>query len=216
MKVKVLIVDDHKIYRRGLKLFVESNVKFKVSKEVSNIDELFIELEYAIPDLLFINVRRQNKTQINRLHQLATNFPGIPIVFILINIPEKQFIEFVGNSPYGLLWRESNPDHIFKAINKVLKKEQYFDIPEPEMASKIIEHAYYKHSDLHDFSELSEREQEVFKLFVNGFSYKAIGEKLFISPRTVESHKNNILAKLEMDSLSAMIKYAIKHNLIDV
>jgi DNA-binding NarL/FixJ family response regulator len=114
----------------------------------------------------------------------------------------------------GILGKNNTADQLFEAIDVVISGEKYINGPVSKITSKVLHHA--DDYDKRDFAGLSERETDVMKLFAAGYSYKEIGIQLHISPRTVETHKNNILSKLELESLADMIKYAIRHELIEL
>ena len=118
------------------------------------------------------------------------------------------------NGAKGIIWKDSTSDQLLEAVDTILAGDRYLNIPEALITKQVIQHAYEEHSGEYNFDDLTNREQEVLKHFARGLSYKEIGLSLGISPRTVESHKNNILAKLDLSSVNEMIKYAIKHNLI--
>ncbi|MCY1722359.1 response regulator transcription factor [Prolixibacteraceae bacterium Z1-6] len=216
MKKKIFIVDDYNIYREGLKLLLETKAKFEVIGEASTPQYLFLQLEEKKPDVIILNLLLPKDSVINICHKLYKEFPNIYFIIIAVSLTEHAVLECVINGARGILSKDSTSEQLIEAINVVASGERYLNIPEPEITKQVIQHAYIKHSEDHDFRDLSSREQEVLKLFAKGLSYKEIGENLNISPRTVESHKNNILAKLNLNSVNEMIKYAIKHNLINL
>ena len=216
MKTKILIVDDYNIFRSGLKLILENHTNFEVAGEALNPDELFKQLENIQPDVIVINLMLPQKHIFSITKKLAGKHPDIPLILLTVGANEFIILECVVNGARGILWKESTTEQLIEAINTVAAGERYLNIPESKMVSKIIKHAHNDEFDENNFSEISDREQDVLKLFANGYSYKKIGEELNISPRTVESHKNNILSKLNLQSVTEMIKYAIKHNLIEM
>ena len=216
MGIKLLIVDDYNIFRSGLKLILESHKNFEVVGEALNSDELFKILENIRPDVIVMNLMLPQKHIFSITKKLSKKYPDIPFVLLTVGADEFIILECVINGASGILWKESTAEQLITAINTVASGERYLDIPESKITAKIIQHAHNNNFQNHDFSELSEREQQVIKLFAEGHSYKTISEQLNISTRTVESHKNNILTKLELNSVVDMVKYAIKHNLIEL
>ena len=216
MAIKLLIVDDYNIFRSGLKLILDNNENFEVVGEALNPNELFKLLENVLPDVIVLNLMLPHKHVFSIAKKLYKKYPDIPFILLTVGAEEFIILECVINGARGILWKESTPEQLITAINTVASGERYLDIPESKITSKIIQHAHNNKSVSNDFSELSEREQEVLKLFAEGWTYKYIGEKLNISPRTVESHKNNILSKLDLHSIVDMVKYAIKHSLIEI
>lgn len=216
MTAKLLIVDDYTIFRKGLKLILENNENFEVVGEALNSNELFKLMENEKPDAIVVNLMLPQKHVVAISKKLNKKYPDIPFILLTFGAAEIVVLECVINGASGILWKESTPEQLFEAIETVVAGERYLDIPESKITSKIIQHAQNTGAGDHDFSKLSEREQEVLKLFAEGDSYKVIGEKLNISPRTVESHKNNILSKLNLHSVVEMVRYAIKYKLVEI
>ena len=216
MEIKLLIVDDYNIFRSGLKLILEKHKNFEIIGEASNSNELFKQLENIRPDVIVLNLMLPQKQIFSITRKLFKTYPDIPSVLLTVGADELIILDCVVNGARGILWKESTTEQLIEAINTVAAGERYLDIPESKITAKIIQHAQNSQSKNRDFSELSEREQQVLKLFAEGLSYKTISEQLNISTRTVESHKNNILTKLELNTVVDMVKYAIKHSLIEI
>jgi len=214
--IKIFIVDDYNIFRSGLKLILEKHKNFKVVGEALNSNELFNVLDKVQPNVIVLNLTLPHKHIISITKKLFKKYPEIAVVLLTFGAVEYVILECIINGARGILWKESSPEQLVEAIVTVASGERYLDIPESKMVSKVIQHAHSHHYDDHNFTEISDREEEVLKLFTKGYSYKQIGIELNISPRTVESHKNNILSKLNLQSVTEMIKYAIRHNLVEI
>jgi DNA-binding NarL/FixJ family response regulator len=148
--------------------------------------------------------------------KLNREYPDIPLLIITVDAIEYTILQCVIHGARGLIWKSSSPEELISAINTIVAGERYFKIPESKMVSQVIRHAQLILPEVQHFIEISNRELEVLKLIADGYSYKDIGKKLNISPRTVESHKNNILSKLKLNTTADLIKYAIKHRLIEL
>jgi len=216
VKIKILIVDDYNIFRNGLKLLIESNSAMQVTGEVSNQSELFKMIEIKQPDVVVIALALAENQVINFIKRLVNEYSSIPFVLLIFNAEEPLILECIKLGTKGILWKNSTPEQLIEAIETVASGGIFLNVPESKIKSKIIRHAYNNHPNSFDFTTLSERETEVLVLFGEGLSYKEIADKLNISPRTVESHKKNILSKLKLHSIADMIKYAIKHDLIEI
>lgn len=213
--IKVVIVDEFKIYRQGLKLLINRKNGFEVAGEAGSEDELFMVLELCRPDVLIINVSMAG-VEHEKLFSKLKNDYRIPYINLFFNSTQSGILRCIKNGASGILDKGSSADELFEAINAVVSGDQYLNGPVSRITSKIIQHAHNNHYNYHDFSGLSDREIDVLKLFAKGYSYKEIGKQLFISPRTVETHKNNILKKLNLGTMVDLVKYAIRHELIDL
>jgi two-component system response regulator NreC len=216
MPVNVLIVDSHIIYRNGLKLLIEKNPDFKVSGEASTLPEMVEQLDCNKPDVVLIN----KSFPVSELHQMFAVLnklkDEISTICITNDASENTIRECLEQGVKAVLWKKSTVEILREAILTVASGELFVELPFTRIGSKIIEHAHNAHFGESNFGELSDREYEVLKLFARGLTYKGIGEVLHISPRTVESHKNHILSKLRLHSVTDMVKYAIKHELIEL
>lgn len=215
MKTKILIIDDYNIFRRGLKLLLEKNNDFEVVGEALNGKELFELLEKVKPDVIVMDVMLPEKSVVSIAKKLNKEFPFIPFIIITVSVIEHTILECIMNGAKGLIWRESTPEELIHAIKIVASGGSYLQVSNfvnniPENNSPAGKEFLNGHR-----SQLSDREIEILKLIARGFSYKQIAKKLFISPRTVEAHKSNILSKLGLKSKAQAIHYALKNNLID-
>jgi len=216
VKTKILIVDDYNIFRQGLKLLIEKHENFKVVGEALNANDLFEILKHTTPDIIVMDLMLPQKSVIAISKKLNSEYPNIPLLIIVVNALEYTILQCVINGARGLIWKNNTPEELMSAIDTIVAGERYIEIPESAMVSQVIQHAQTHFSEVEHFIEISDRELEVLKLIADGNSYKAIGKMLHISPRTVESHKNNILSKLKLNSTTDLIKYAIKHQLIQL
>jgi two-component system response regulator NreC len=216
MQVSVIIVDDCPIIREGLKLLLTKHEYIKVAAEVNNIAELSDELKNNIPDVIFINLVNKPVEIMKEIRVLNRKNPGLSCILLTSHATNHFVLDYIEQGVHGILNIDSNTDEMHSAILSVAAGEPFISLPLSRIKSKIIQHAHNENTNQINFNDLTDREQEVLKLFAEGLTYKEIGDKLFISPRTVETHKNNILNKLELKSVADMIKYAIKHELINL
>jgi DNA-binding NarL/FixJ family response regulator len=216
VKTRILIVDDYNIFRQGLKLLLEKHENFKVVGEALNANDLFEILKHTEPDIVVMDIMLPQKSVIAISKKLNREYPNIPLLIITVNAIEYTILQCVIHGARGLIWKNSTPEELISAIKTIVAGERYFEIPESAMVSQVIQHAQLILPEVHHFLEISDRELEVLRLIADGNSYKEIGKILHISPRTVETHKNNILSKLKLNSTADLIKYAIKHQLIQL
>jgi DNA-binding NarL/FixJ family response regulator len=213
MKTKILIVDDNNIFRRGLKLLLENNRDFEVVGEVLNAEELLELLEKINPDIIVIDMTLSSKLVLSIIKSLSVKYPGIPLLLITVSTIDFNLLQCVINGVKGIIWRESTPGELLKAIQTVAAGNSYFPAPESFNETNGFEEIAEGNRD---YNHLSHRETEVLKCIAQGKSYKKIAEELFISPRTVESHKNKILLKLNLKTTADLMQYALKKRLIEL
>ena len=214
MKKEIILVDGFNIFGKGLQLLIERGDEFNV-RVASSSEELFLLLDVQKPDVVIINLLLPRAEVVSICKKINTEHARLNFIVIAAKDDEYTVLECVFNGAKGVIWSDTTSEELTEAIKKVISGDRYLKIPESQILKQVVQHAYEKHWDESKLHELSSREEEVLKLFVKGLSYKEIAANLTISPRTVESHKNNILSKLELSSVNEMIKYAIKHGLIE-
>jgi DNA-binding NarL/FixJ family response regulator len=215
-KNNTVLVDDCLLFREGIKLILDKKSNLTIAGEVSDLENLNFILDSTEINLIVISLLLPHKSVIDICKNLSKNYPNIPFLILPVGPLEYTVLECVINGARGIIWKDSTSGQLLEAIDTILAGDRYLNIPEALITKQVIQHAYHDHLGEHNFDELTNREKEVLKHFAKGLSYKEIGYSLGISPRTVESHKNNILAKLDLSSVNEMIKYAIKHSLIEL
>jgi DNA-binding NarL/FixJ family response regulator len=218
-KIKVLLVDDHQIVRDGIFALLIKEHDIEIVGEASNGDELFEKLKFIKPDIIILDISLPKMSGIEIAGILSKDFPQIRIIVFSSYTDEETIFKSIRAGAKGFLPKDSMREDLVDAIKKVHQGFEYLSdkIPNTILMDYIkkagSQEEKFNNSKL---SSLTKREREILKLIAEGMSYKEIGTELFISVRTVETHKNNILQKLELKSTIDLVKFAIKNDLIDL
>ena len=172
-------------------------------------------MEYSTPDVVLLDLILPQDVVVEMLKYLQYEFIRIPVVVIAVNASQGAILDCVMLGVKGVVWKESSEEELFEAINAVIGGKQHFQMPPSGIDNHLINQFEKVQEGRSELVTLSQREQQVLKLIAEGFSYKEIGNKLSISPRTVESHKNNLLVKLNLNSPIDLVKYAVRSKLVD-
>ena len=208
---KIAIVDDHKIVRDGLKLMILGQKKFKIIFEADSGKSLFEKLKFNDIDLLILDISMPEMNGIEITEKLTQEKNNIKILVLSANDDGNTILLAIEKGAKGFLSKDTSKDEFIKALNLICSGEEYFG----DSISKTIYNIFINKTNKKELnSALSDREIEIIKLFSDGMTYIEIGEKLFISPRTVETHKRNIMKKLNLTTSVDLVKYAIKNNII--
>lgn len=210
--IDIYIVDDHKIVRDGLRAMLMGVPDIKIIGESSKGTDFIKSLENNQPHIVILDIGLPDISGLEIAKILKEKFPDVKIIILTANTDEESIIGAVKNGAAGFLSKDASKEEFLEAIRIVNEGIQYFS----EAISKIIYSGYIntiRQEHDSDIKPLSIREIEVIKLITDGLSYKDIAEKLFISSRTVETHRNNILEKLELKNNVELVKYAIKHKI---
>jgi two-component system, NarL family, nitrate/nitrite response regulator NarL len=212
--IKVLIADDHAVFRDGLRKLLEGADEISVVGEASNGNECIKMLDKFKPDILLLDLRMPEKDGLAVLTEV--NFESLPTRVIVLTAAEddRDVVRAMRLGARGVVLKQSASDLLLKSIRQVHDGEIWLD---NRMTAEVID-AFKKSAESGQRREkplLSDREKEVVQLVVQGFRNREIGEKLFISEQTVKNHLHNIFDKLGVSDRLELALYAIHHKLVD-
>lgn len=209
--ISIFIVDDHEILRDGIRaLLLGSNIR--VLADFSDPFQLFDRLKTQQPDLILLDIIMPKMNGLEALEVIKKEYPDIPVLMFSAETEEQRIQQAVKKGALGFLPKDCTKEELLEAINTVVKNQNYFG---SSILSTIFK-GYVKGTKQKLHKELSEREVSIIQLLCEGLGYKDIGKQLFISPRTVESHKQTIFKKLNLENNAQLIKYAIKQGITDL
>ena len=217
-KKTVLIVDDHPLFREGLKAIIERDSKFEVVGEAGRGREGLRMAKKLKPDLVLADISLPDQSGIQLTREIRSLLPDTRVMIVSMHSKLDYIAEAFQAGATGYVVKESASERLMNGLENVSKGQYFLDssvshevvkklMESPEKEAKITDGAY---------GTLTPREQEVMRLLAEGFSTKEAAEKLFISPKTIENHRNNIMHKLDLHSTVELIRYAAKLGVIDV
>ena len=212
--IRILVADDHAIFRDGLRKLLEGADDVQIVGEASNGLECTKMLAKLKPDILLLDLRIPEKDGLGVLEEI--NFDNLPTRVIVLTAAEddRDVVRAMRLGARGVVLKQSASDLLHKSIRKVHEGEIWLD---NRMTAEVID-AFKKSSESGQRREkplLSDREKEIVQLVAQGFRNREIGEKLFISEQTVKNHLHNIFDKLGVSDRLELALYAIHHRLID-
>jgi DNA-binding NarL/FixJ family response regulator len=212
--VRILLADDHPIFRDGLRKLLTSDDNLTIVGEASNGQECIQMLAKLKPDILLLDLRMPDKDGLAVLEEI--NFETMPTRVIVLTATEddRDVIRAMRLGARGVVLKQSATDLLVKSIHKVYSGEIWLD---QRMTAEVMK-AFSKSSEAGPRREkplLSDREKEIVQLVAQGFRNKEIGEKLFISEQTVKNHLHNIFDKLGVSDRLELALYAIHHRITD-
>lgn len=210
--ISVLLVDDHKLFREGLKLLLE-NVEFinKVDEAVNGNDFLF-KIKDQKYDIIFMDIEMPEKDGITATREAILTHPEINIIGLSIYGDENYYKQMINAGVKGFMIKNSGFNDVLDAINAVLSGNNYFS---PEILKRLIK-SFDKNSGKTADNELTKREEEVLYLICKGFSNQEIADTLFLSKRTVDKHRENLLLKTQSKNTAGLVIYAVKNNIVEI
>ncbi len=217
-KIRIILVEDHVIVRDGIKMILQSERNIEIVGEASSYSELKKMLEYMNPDILIMDISLPDVSGIEITTKLSKSHPEIKVIILSMHIKEDFIFNSIKAGTRGYLPKNTSKSDLINAVNTVYKGGEYYSAE----VSNIVLKSYLRKAkgqapESEDrMKQLTAREEELLKMFVSGMSNKEIAEKLFISARTVESHKNHIMNKLKLETNIDLLRFAIKNGIIEI
>tara|TARA_Y100001954_G_scaffold180050_1_gene191747 strand:- start:846 stop:1487 length:642 start_codon:yes stop_codon:yes gene_type:complete len=204
-KIICHIADGHYLIKEGLKAMLSQYSTVVLTKEASNIESLECNLNQEEPDVLMLDYKTIGFSNLSKLKSLIDIYPGLGVL-IISDFRDSSEVQLILNTGVnGILLKECDEEEIMEAIEAIANKERFF-------CGTILEMLQENEEDGFSCSpvNLSEREIEIIGLITDGLSSKAIADTLFLSIHTVNTHRKNILKKLNVKSSSELVNYAFK------
>ena len=211
--MKILLVDDHTLFRNGLKMLLDTLPGYEVTGEASNGKE-FLELIARYDyDIIFLDIEMPEINGIEAAKMAIEQKPELKIITLSMYGDEEYYDQMVDAGAKGFLLKNTNLQEVKTAIDTVMSGGNYFS---QELMQSLLRNYKSVKETKGPEAELSEREIEILLLICSGLSNQQIGDTLFISKRTVEKHRANILSKSNSKNTAGLVMYAIKNQMIEM
>ena len=207
---KIIIVDDHKIFREGLKLVLSTIPKTEVVGEASNGKEFLEIIKENSADIIFMDINMPEINGIKATAQAMETNPDLKIIAISSSDDAETINQSLYAGIHGYLLKNADYKEIEQAVYNLSEGKSYYSKQILEKLSASVINDYSKNKIKDKLSALTKRQKEILKLICSGYDTKTISEKLFISNRTVEKHKENLMNTTDTHSTAELIVYAHK------
>ncbi len=213
-KLKIYLVDDHKLFREGLKLLLSTQDFVHHIYEASNGREFLENLSFVDCDVVLMDIEMPEINGIDATREALKIKPDLKIIVLSMYGDEQYYYQMIDAGAKGFMLKNTGIENVITAIRKVAAGENFFS---EELLFNILNtmRGAKNEPEPHD-NELSEREMEILCHVCKGKSNQEIADELFISKRTVDKHRANLLSKTGCRNTAALVMYAIKHKMIDV
>ncbi|HDL21013.1 MAG TPA: response regulator transcription factor [Nitrospirae bacterium] len=212
MSLKMVLVDDHAIFREGLRCLIEKQPDIEVVGEAADGRKAIHVAKELRPDLVIMDVKMPVMNGIEATRQIVDKFSGVKVLALSMYSDTRFVLEMLRAGASGYLLKDSTFEELNRAIRTVVSNKIYLS---PGIACIVVETllSQQSSSDSLVFSLLTDREREVLQLLSEGNSTKQIALHLYVSVKTVESHRKNIMNKLDIHTVAELTKYAIREGL---
>ncbi len=214
-KIKLVLVDDHALVRSGLRMLLEAQTDMEIVGEAENGREAVTLAETLLPDIILMDIMMPDMNGIEATRLVKDVAPDTAVLALTMYEDDQYFFEMLKAGASGYVPKRAAPDDLVTAIRTVYQGEVFLY---PSLAARLVQG--YVRQDMPDSSSppdnLTQREQEVLILIADGLTNAEIAERLGISVKTVDRHRENLMRKLNLHSRVDLVKYAIKRGLIDL
>lgn len=212
-EIEILLVDDHAMFRAGIKALLESEERMTVVGEASSGEEAIEQVRSLRPDIVVMDLSMPGSNGLDATRRIAALGYDTRVLVLTVHAEEEYLVPVVDAGASGYLTKTSADRDLIEAIKVVARGEVYL----PPKATRLLLQQYRAvegDSDLTGLQDLSSREQEVLALTAEGFSSREIGQKLFISPKTVDTYRSRIMEKLGLNHRSELVRFALRVGLL--
>ncbi len=208
--LRILIADDHSVVRKGLRQILLDEFPTAKIEEVPDAEELIKKVMSDKWDVVVSDLSMPGRSGLDALQQIKISHPELPVLILSIHPEEQYALRALKSGASGYLSKDTAPDELVKAIQKVLLGKKYIS---QSIAEKLADN-FSSDSALHPHENLSDREFDVMKLLANGRSVSEIAEMLSLSVTTVSTYRARVMVKMNLKSNSDLTKYALENKLI--
>ena len=208
--IKVIIVDDHPVVRRGLKQILQEESDVKVVGEAENAQEAFKIIRRTDCNAVVLDISLPGASGVEILKQLKYEYKKLPVLILSVHPEEQYAVRVMKAGASGYLTKESAPEELVKAIRKIISGGKYVS---SSLAEKLMTDIDASGKPRHE--KLSDREFEIMRMIARGKAIKTIAEELNLSEKTVSTYRTRLLEKMNMTTNAEIISYVLKNKLIE-
>jgi len=215
-KIKVLLVEDHTIVRKGLRAILDGEEGIEVIEEAENGREAVAKVEQLRPDVVLMDISMPILNGLEATRQIRKRFPEVKVLILTMHTNEEYIFQILRAGASGYVVKQAVPTELVSAIHDVYRGDAFLS---SSISKKVIEE-YIRQAEAtveeNSYDKLTHREREVLQLIAEGYSNREIAKLMYISVKTVESHRSNLMDKLDIHSTAELTQYAIRKGVISI
>lgn len=217
MSIKVLVADDHQLFRKGLTELIARKMGMEVIGEAEDGHSIVRMVGKLSPTVVVMDISMPGLNGIEATRQITKMYPQTKILALSMHVDDHYVTEMLRAGASGYLLKDSAPDELTRAILTVSRDQTYLS---PEVAGAVVDSHVRADEPQPDsrsaFSVITEREREVLQLLAEGHTTQQIADKIYRSVKTVETHRRNIMKKLGLHSVAELTKYAVRQGITEL
>jgi two-component system response regulator NreC len=213
-KIRVLLAEDHTIVRKGLRSLLDGETGIEVIGEAGDGREAVEKVQQLLPDVVVMDITMPALSGLEATRQIKKRFPEVKVLILTMHATEEYVFQILRAGASGYVVKQAAPAELISAIRAVCRGESFLS---PAISRKVVEE-YIRQAEAIEgkdsYDRLTDREREVLQLVAEGHSNQEIAGLLHISVKTVETHRTNLMAKLDIHSTAELTRYAIRKGVI--
>ena len=211
--IKVLVADDHPVVRKGLQTCLARHGKLRIVGEAADGDEALRKTRELLPDVVLMDISMPGMNGLAVTEVLRKELPQIKVLILSVHHNKEYIFRVIQAGAHGYVSKEAPPEDVLRAIESVSEGEPFFS---EDIARAALNEFVSSGGKKEPFAQLTSREREVLVLIAEGKSNKEIADRLGIGVRTIETHRERIMRRLNIHSVAGLTKYAIANGLISL
>ena len=214
--IRVLLADDHTIVRKGLRSLLDEEPNINVIAEAEDGREAVEKALELLPDVVVMDISMPLVNGLEATRTILRQNPQIKIIVLTVHTDSEYIFQILNAGSSGYLVKNSAPEELVTAIHAVHQGGSYLS---PSISKKVVNRFVEQNKELiseDSYSTLTNREREILQLIAEGYSTREVAESLHISVKTAETHRANMMAKLDLSNMVDLMKYAIRRGIIDL
>ncbi|MFB0925496.1 MAG: response regulator transcription factor [Vicingaceae bacterium] len=212
-KINIIVVDDHEIVIKGLKLYFQDNESLCIVSQAANGIEALVEIEKHKPDVVITDISMPSMNGIELTKLITDKYPRVNVLVFSMHNDDEYVMDALTAGAMGYIPKDSDEHEIKKAIINVSKGKMYFSTSLSEILAKKL---LVKEDSKNVKKELTERELEVLDLIVKGYSNKEIATLLSVSKRTIDNHRTNLMYKIDAKNTADVVRIALTNKYVKI
>jgi DNA-binding NarL/FixJ family response regulator len=214
-KIRVLLADDHTILRAGVRMMLNAQPDIEVVGEASDGRHAIAEAQRLLPDVILMDITMPDLNGIEATRQVKRLLPEIKVLILTMHENEEYLFQVLRAGASGYMLKEAADTELISAIRIITNGSFYLSSSAQSMMVGDYLQRVRSGEERDSYSELTEREREILKHVAEGYTNNQIAERLFISPKTVDTHRTHIMDKLNLHSRAELVKYAMRRGLLE-
>ncbi len=212
--IQVMLVDDHKIVRDGLKMMLRTSAGIDVVDEAENGKEALIKLQKNQADLVIMDINMPEMNGVNATKKITTEFPDVKVLALTMSDDDQHIRQMIQAGASGYILKSSGKNELTMAIESIMDGKHYFsDEATKSIMMDLVTNKGERKQTNEPEVHITDRELEILEMIVQEMTNNEIAEELHISPRTVDAHRRNLLQKTGARNAAGLVRYAMKRNL---